>query len=125
MPSIKQAGLEVQSYLAKLPPDARKDLQKLRAAIRAAAPRAVESFSYGIPGFRLDGRPLFYYAAWKHHTSMYPLSAAVRRTLGTEIKGYETSKGTIRFPRTNPLPSAFVRRLVKARLAELRAKSRP
>ena len=125
MPSIKRAELQVRSYLAKLPPHARNDLQTLRAAIRAAAPRAVESFSYGIPGFRLDGRPLFYYAGWKHHTSMYPLSAAVRRALRTEIKGYETSKGTIRFPRSQPVPSAFVRRLVKARLAELREKSRP
>jgi len=125
MPSITRTGVQLRSYLAKLPADARKDLQTLRAAIRAAAPRAVESFSYGIPGFRLDGRPLFYYAAWKHHTSMYPLSAAVRRALDAEIKGYETSKGTIRFPRSQPVPSAFVRRLVMARLAELREKSRP
>jgi len=109
----------VDTYLASVPADARTGLQKLRKAISAAAPSAEESLSYGIPSFSLEGRPLVWYAAWKHHCSLYPIPAVMPAHVA-ELKGYEIPKGTIRFPPNQPPSSALVKRLVKARIAELR-----
>jgi uncharacterized protein YdhG (YjbR/CyaY superfamily) len=112
---------EIRKYFASLPPDARKVLKRIRDDIRTAAPAAVEHFSYGIPAFKLDGQSLVWYAAFKKHVSIYPMREAIRRKFGRELQELEFSKGTIRFPLSAPPSSTLVKKLVKARIAEVRA----
>jgi uncharacterized protein YdhG (YjbR/CyaY superfamily) len=115
------AAAEVRAYLAALPPAVRQRLQQIRAIVRATAPAAVEHFSYRMPGFRLEGKTLVWYAAFKSHTSLFPITPALLRAHRIDVAGYVTSKGTIQFPLDAPLPAALIKRLVKARAVEVRA----
>lgn len=115
----RSRATDLQAYFASLSADKRAALQKLRGAIRAAAPEAEEGFSYGLPAFRLGGRPLVCYGALTHHCSFFPMSPAVIRAHAKDLKKYKTSKGTIRFAPDRPLSASLVRKLVRARLAEL------
>ena len=92
----------------------------MRDAIRSVAPDAVDNFSYRIPGVKLDGKALVWYAGFKNHASLYPIGDAIRKRFAAELKDYETSKGTVRFPLDKPLPVALVKRLVRARVDDIR-----
>ena len=111
---------EVDAYLARLSADKRATLEKVRKAIRAAAPKAREGLSYGMPAFIQD-KPIAGYAAGATHCAYYPMSGTVTAALAADLRGYETSKGAIRFPVGKPPSAALIRRLVKARLAEIAA----
>ena len=109
----------IARYLAAQPPKSRRVLRQLRATIRAAAPGAVEHFSYGIPGFQLNGKALVWYAGWKSHASLYPITAAIKRANASRLARYTLGKGTVQFPLDGDLPLALVTRIVKARVREL------
>jgi uncharacterized protein YdhG (YjbR/CyaY superfamily) len=107
----------IDEYLAALPSERRAALQKLRRIIQAAAPEAEETVSYGIPSYRFHGM-LVGFGAGARHCAFYLMSGATLKGFKTEMKGRDTSVGTIRFTPDRPLPAALVRKLVKARVAE-------
>ena len=99
----------IDDYLAGVSPDKRAALERLRRAIRAAAPKAEECISYQLPAFRLDGRLLAAFGAAANHCALYPGARAVE-VHRDALKDYDTSKGTVRFKADQPLPVALVRR---------------
>jgi uncharacterized protein YdhG (YjbR/CyaY superfamily) len=113
---------DVEAYLAACPEPHRTTLEKMRAMIRAAAPKeATEVISYGMPAFRYKGG-LVGYAAFKDHCSFFPMSASLLDDFADDVKDYRTSKGTLQFPVDKPLPSALVKKIVKARVVQNQTK---
>ena len=108
----------IDEYLASVPEPARRTLNKIRAMIRSAAPpEATEGISYGMPAFKYKGF-LVAFAAFSEHCSFFPGSSTVLGEFKNELQGYQTSKGTIRFPMDKPLPAPLVKKLVKMRVAQ-------
>jgi uncharacterized protein YdhG (YjbR/CyaY superfamily) len=108
----------IDQYLAGLSPENRAALQEVRRAVHAAAPGAEECISYGMPAFRLKGKLIAGFKAAAKHCSFHPMSGETVATLKADLAGYETSRGTIRFPARAGLPATLVRKLVKARISE-------
>ena len=117
------APKNVDEYLAGVPEPARSTLNKMRVAIRSTVPpEATETISYGMPAFKYKG-VLVWFAAFSNHCSLIP-TASVIEAFKSELKGFSTSKGTIHFPTDKPLPTALVKKLVKARVAQNESKKR-
>ncbi len=110
---------EIDEYLASISVEARKTLETIRGVINAHMPGVEETISYKMPVFKYKRRPLAGIAAFPDHCSYFPFSPAVLASVKTELKAYSTSKGTIHFEVTKPLPAALVRKLLDARKAEI------
>ncbi len=106
----------IDEYHAAQPADTREILEKLRQAIKQAAPTATETISYGMPAFRKD-KVLVYYALHKEHIGFYPTPDPINH-FKKELEQYKTSKGAIQFPIDKPLPLSLIKKIVKFRLAE-------
>jgi uncharacterized protein YdhG (YjbR/CyaY superfamily) len=109
----------VTEYIASAPAPSRKALRELRALIKSTLPRLQEKISYRIAGFVLGERYLLYMAGWEKHVSLYPVTAAIARSLKREITPYRTGKGTLQFSLAKPIPKGLIRRIVKVRAREL------
>jgi uncharacterized protein YdhG (YjbR/CyaY superfamily) len=107
----------IDQYLTALPNDQRAALEKLRKAIKSAAPKAEECISYQLPAYRLNGQFLVAFGAAAKHCAFYPGSHPIE-VHKKALQSYEMSKGTIRFQPNKPLPAPLVRKLVKARIAQ-------
>jgi uncharacterized protein YdhG (YjbR/CyaY superfamily) len=110
----------IEQFLDGVPPDKRRALQHLRDEIRRLVPEATESISYGVPAFKLGGRPLVSFGAARDHCTFYVQSPAVIEAFAQDLAGFRLSKGSVQFSPERPIPADLVRRLVEARIAEVR-----
>ena len=113
------ASNEVDEYLAGLPEADRVALQALRRTILEIVPDAVEGISYGSPSFKVGGKAVAGFAAYKDHLSYLPHSGSVLATIAADVVADQTSKGALQFTNDRPLPKALVEKLIAARRAEL------
>jgi uncharacterized protein YdhG (YjbR/CyaY superfamily) len=114
------AAATIDEFLASVPEEKRRALEDLRHHVRRAVPDATESINYGVPAFKLDGRPLVSFGASKEHCSFYVQSPAVVEAFADELRDFRLTKGSVTFQPDRPIPADLVARLVQARVDELR-----
>ena len=108
---------DIEDYITGFSEDVQKILQKIRSTIRKAAPDAIETISYKMPAFNLNGHYLIYFAAYRKHIGMYPVPAGDEE-FRQEIAGYQSGKGTLQFPLDRPIPYKLITKVVKFRVKE-------
>ncbi|OLC50044.1 MAG: hypothetical protein AUH43_06070 [Acidobacteria bacterium 13_1_40CM_65_14] len=109
----------VDDYIASHPKAVQRVLKRVRSTIRKAVPEAEEAISYQIPAYKLHGRPVLYFAGWSQHYSLYPSTDPVVAAFKEELQPYEISKGTIRFPLSEPVPVKLIDGIAKLRAKEV------
>jgi uncharacterized protein YdhG (YjbR/CyaY superfamily) len=122
MAEAKKRFQTIDEYVASFPPEVRKILQQVREVIRDSAPGAVETISYQIPTFELDGTHLVYFAGWKNHISLYPVPSGTG-DFDERLAPYQTGKGTVKFPLADPIPFDLVSEIVRFRIKEAQGKA--
>src|SRR5882724_1944526 len=115
----------VDEYIAVQPEAMRAKLEQLRAAIRKAVPDAVEGIGYRMPGYKLHGKPMLYFAGFKEHYSLFAASGTFFEALEDELRGYELRKGTVHFPLSKPVPVRLISRIAKLGAAGIAATKKP
>jgi uncharacterized protein YdhG (YjbR/CyaY superfamily) len=118
----RSAFRSVHEYIAAQPQATQVVLKLVRKTIRKALPGAEEAISYNIPAYKLRGRAVLYFAGWRRHYSLYPVSAPLVGAFKDELATYKVNKGTIRFPLSAPVPVKLIERIAKYRAKELRGK---
>lgn len=114
----------LNKYLTSIPSEAQEAVNKIRAIIKKVAPKAEEGLSYGVGGFKQNGKYFIYYSGYKKHTSIYPAPRS-HKDFEEELKAYKGGKGTVQFPLDKPLPPDLIKRIVKFRLNENEEKANP
>ena len=114
----------VDDYIEAQPEGARATLRRVRDAVRKAVPGALETICYGMPAYKVDGVAAIYFAAWKRHYSLYPVTAAVSATLADVASAHEVENGTVRFPLDADVPVRLIARIARVRAAEAAERAR-
>jgi len=111
-----EKSTEVDRYIENYPANVREILIKIRKIIREVAPKAKESFGYGMPAYSLNG-PLVYFAGHEHHVGLYPTPAGIE-AFKDDLKKYKSGKGSVKFPIETPIPFELIKKIVQQRLQE-------
>lgn len=117
MPKAKKHFTTIDAYIKTFPTDVQQTLERLRQTIRKAAPRAIETISYDMPTFKLDGKFLISFAAWKSHIGLYPIPSGTV-AFQREVAPFRGAKSTVRFPLEKPIPHDLVKSIVLYRMKE-------
>jgi uncharacterized protein YdhG (YjbR/CyaY superfamily) len=125
MTMTKTSFTSVDHYIAAQPEAVQGVLERVRGIVRKAVPGAQEAISYQIPTYRLHGRPVIYFAGWKEHYSLYPLTKAVAAAFKEKLARYVVSKGTIRFPLDEPVPASLIAGIARVRAKEVAEQAKP
>lgn len=115
MQRIKSKNID--QYIAGFPENVQAILGQIRATIKQAVPEAEETISYAMPAFRLNGRTLVYFAAFKNHIGFYPIPSGID-AFRKELSAYKTGKGSVQFPLDKPVPLDLITQIVKYRASE-------